>query len=114
LLWHLTRDLGSQAFIYNDSWILELRGKIDPARLDRALGRLVAKHASLRLNFSVDGIRLMQVCDQRPFRLEVVRVQEGESLRAANNAALQPYHKIYILGSDQLFEAKLFVERGEG
>ncbi|WP_080639746.1 non-ribosomal peptide synthetase [Xanthomonas arboricola] len=61
---------------YNMPVVLELKGRIDPALIEAALQRIVARHESLRTTFhgGNDGGPVQSVRHDLPFRLEQDRV----------------------------------------
>ncbi|POO76511.1 hypothetical protein C1T30_42770, partial [Bacillus sp. MBGLi97] len=57
---------------YNMPAVLELEGKLDPERLDRAFKELIKRHESLRTSFEQDGggEPVQRIHDEVPFTLQ--------------------------------------------
>ena len=88
-LWFLERlQPGSGAFHLHVA--LELEGELAPARIERALGRIVARHASLRTSFheAQDGTPFGRVEPNAHVALEVSSAPEDDlDARLADEAA---------------------------
>ncbi|HST57474.1 MAG TPA: amino acid adenylation domain-containing protein, partial [Longimicrobium sp.] len=83
-LWFLDQlDPGSTA--YTLSWALRLRGSLDAAALERALGEIVRRHESLRTTFAVAGSTPVQMV--APFAGFALAVDDLSALDAAAREA---------------------------
>ncbi|MER0465954.1 amino acid adenylation domain-containing protein, partial [Bacillus cabrialesii subsp. cabrialesii] len=63
---------------YNMPAVLELEGKLDPERLDRAFKELIKRHESLRTSFEQDdgGEPVQRIHDEVPFALQTAVLGE--------------------------------------
>ena len=69
-LWYL-HELAPTSTAYNIAFAFELRGDLDLAALEKALGGLVQRHDALRTGFAVVDEQLRQIVHAEiPFRLE--------------------------------------------
>ena len=72
-MWFLERFEGGA--VYNVPAVNRLRGPLDVAALERALGLLIERHESLRTVFTlVDGVLHQVIRPAQPFSLDVVDV----------------------------------------
>jgi amino acid adenylation domain-containing protein len=109
-LWFLDRMQPGSAF-YNLSSALRLRGSLDRAALERALGEIVRRHESLRTTFGeADGLPVQVVAPFGGFALEVEHRPDlvlsghgAEVRRAATEDAARPFD----LYAGPLFRARL-------
>jgi amino acid adenylation domain-containing protein len=108
-LWFLDQlEPGSPA--YNVPAALRIRGPLDVAALERALGAMVARHETLRTAFVVDGAGepVQAIFPAGAFRLAVEQLHgmadpEAEARRIAAGEAATPFD----LAAGPLFRAKL-------
>ncbi|MEV5687424.1 amino acid adenylation domain-containing protein [Streptomyces sp. NPDC052164] len=103
-LWFL-HQLDPDSPVYNVPLALRLRGRLDVDRLSRVLGRLVARHESLRTRFvTVDGAAV-QVTDPAPpaWPLAVTPVHPDGVPEALAEAATRPFD----LAADRLLRTEL-------
>ncbi|MEW5631253.1 amino acid adenylation domain-containing protein [Streptomyces hydrogenans] len=103
-LWFL-HQLDPASPVYNVPLALRLRGRLDPDRLSRALGRLVARHESLRTRFvAVDGAPV-QITDPAPDPrpLTAIPTHPDQVPEALAAAATRPFD----LAADPLLRAEL-------
>ncbi|MEV0453123.1 amino acid adenylation domain-containing protein [Streptomyces sp. NPDC050600] len=103
-LWFL-HQLDPASPVYNVPLALRLRGHLDPDRLADALGRLVARHESLRTRFvAVDGVPV-QVTDPAPaaWPLAVTPTHPDAVAEALAEAATRPFD----LADDRLLRSEL-------
>ncbi len=65
--------------------VLELEGKLDPERLDRAFKELIERHESLRTSFEQDesGEPVRCIHDEVPFTLQTAVLGEQTEQEAA-------------------------------
>ncbi|MGR2697468.1 amino acid adenylation domain-containing protein [Bacillus inaquosorum] len=70
---------------YNMPAVLELEGKLDPERLDRAFKELIERHESLRTSFEQDesGEPVQRIHDEVPFTLQTAVLGEQTEQEAA-------------------------------
>ncbi|HLM67874.1 MAG TPA: condensation domain-containing protein, partial [Longimicrobium sp.] len=105
-LWFLDQLEAESAF-YNIPAALRLRGALDAAALERALGEIVRRHESLRTVFPrVNGAPVQAVMPFRGFSLavdEVPALDEAEVRRRAREDAERPFD----LARGPLFRASL-------
>jgi amino acid adenylation domain-containing protein len=109
-LWFVDRLEGGSPF-YNIPAALRLRGALDEAALERALGEVVRRHEALRTTFAEEGGRAIQVVSPvSSFALPVVDLsalpadeREAELLRLADEDAARPFDLV----AGPLFRARL-------
>jgi amino acid adenylation domain-containing protein len=97
-LWFLDR-LAPGGDAYNVPWVLRLRGRIDPARLEAALGAVAARHEALRMTFGeADGRPVLAIAPAGPVDLPVADLtglpeprREPERSRLAGEEARRPF-----------------------
>ncbi|USP93625.1 non-ribosomal peptide synthetase, partial [Bacillus vallismortis] len=89
---------------YNMPAVLELEGKLDPERLDRAFQELIKRHESLRTSFEQDegGEPVQRIHDEVPFALQTAVLGEQTEQEAAA-AFIQPFD----LSQAPLFRAQI-------
>ncbi|MCY8754650.1 amino acid adenylation domain-containing protein, partial [Bacillus inaquosorum] len=89
---------------YNMPAVLELEGKLDPERLDRAFKELIKRHESLRTSFEQDesGEPVQRIHDEVPFTLQTAVLGEQTEQEAAA-AFIQPFD----LSQAPLFRAQI-------
>ncbi|MDM5302010.1 amino acid adenylation domain-containing protein [Bacillus subtilis] len=89
---------------YNMPAVLELEGKLDPERLDRAFQELIKRHESLRTSFEQDegGDPVQRIHDEVPFTLQTAVLGEQTEQEAAA-AFIQPFD----LSQAPLFRAQI-------
>jgi amino acid adenylation domain-containing protein len=109
-LWFLDRLQPDSAF-YNVPSALRLRGALDPAALERALGEIVRRHEALRTTFPADGGSPVQVV--APFTGFALPVEDlsglGEAEREAQvkRRASEEASRPFDLSAGPLFRAGL-------
>jgi amino acid adenylation domain-containing protein len=85
-LWFL-QQLDPASNSYNMPYTLRLRGDLDTAALERAIGFIVARHEALRTRFELVGDEPVQVIDPAvPFQLSVEAVDSADAARARAEA----------------------------
>ncbi|MCY7973621.1 non-ribosomal peptide synthetase [Bacillus inaquosorum] len=89
---------------YNMPAVLELEGKLDPERLDRAFKELIKRHESLRTSFEQDesGEPVQRIHNVVPFTLQTAVLGEQTEQEAAA-AFIQPFD----LSQAPLFRAQI-------
>ncbi|WP_276735262.1 non-ribosomal peptide synthetase [Bacillus sp. (in: firmicutes)] len=89
---------------YNMPAVLELEGKLDPERLDRAFKELIKRHESLRTSFEQDegGEPVQRIHDEVPFVLQTAVLGEQTEQEAAA-AFIKPFD----LSRAPLFRAQI-------
>ncbi|WP_426982596.1 amino acid adenylation domain-containing protein [Bacillus cabrialesii] len=89
---------------YNMPAVLELEGKLDPERLDRAFKELIKRHESLRTSFEQDegGEPVQRIHDKVPFALQTAVLGEQTEQEAAA-AFIKPFD----LSRAPLFRAQI-------
>ncbi|WP_039074103.1 non-ribosomal peptide synthetase [Bacillus sp. MSP13] len=89
---------------YNMPAVLELEGKLDPERLDRAFKELIKRHESLRTSFEQDegGDPVQRIHDEVPFALQTAVLGEQTEQEAAA-AFIKPFD----LSRAPLFRAQI-------
>ncbi|MCY9178575.1 non-ribosomal peptide synthetase, partial [Bacillus inaquosorum] len=89
---------------YNMPAVLELEGKLDPERLDRAFKELIKRHESLRTSFEQNegGEPVQRIHDEVPFTLQTAVLGEQTEQEAAA-AFIQPFD----LSQAPLFRAQI-------
>ncbi|WP_039074100.1 non-ribosomal peptide synthetase [Bacillus sp. MSP13] len=89
---------------YNMPAVLELEGKLDPERLDRAFKELIKRHESLRTSFEQDegGDPVQRIHDEVPFALQTAVLGEQTEQEAAA-AFIKPFD----LSQAPLFRAQI-------
>lgn len=93
----------SAGIAYNIPVFLEIRGVINPARLEEAAKGLIQRHESLRTSFQwQDGEPVQIVHDHAPFELPVLPMKE-EDVEARLVSFLQPFE----FGQAPLFRMEL-------
>ncbi|HEX2190856.1 MAG TPA: amino acid adenylation domain-containing protein, partial [Longimicrobiaceae bacterium] len=107
-LWFIDQlDPGSAA--YNMPVPLRLRGRLDGAALERALGEVVRRHESLRTRFPSVGGEPVQVVEPaaapRLPRVDLARLDDGE--REARRLAGEDAARGFDLATGPLFRAAL-------
>lgn len=76
---------------YNIPAAFELRGEVDTARLEKALGRLIERHEALRTGFVMRRGSLCQVVHRRvPFRLQQPECSPSQ-LKKTLRSLVQPF-----------------------
>ncbi|MBW7477118.1 amino acid adenylation domain-containing protein [Paenibacillus oenotherae] len=76
---------------YNIPIFMEIRGTIDPGRLENAARQLIQRHESLRTSFHwQDGEPVQIIHEQPTFKLSVVQASESE-VEDRTKAFLQPF-----------------------
>ncbi len=90
-LWFLNQfDPGTS--LYNMPMAFRLRGPLDAAALERALGEIVRRHEVLRTTFStVEGEPVQVVAPPGPWTLPVEEVDEAEVRRRLHAEAARPF-----------------------
>ncbi|HST61260.1 MAG TPA: amino acid adenylation domain-containing protein, partial [Longimicrobium sp.] len=109
-LWFLDRLEPGSAF-YNIPWALRLRGALNAAALERALGEILRRHESLRTTFAErNGVPVQEVAPFSGFVLPVddlsaldERAREADVRRRAAADAARPFD----LAAGPLFRAAL-------
>lgn len=97
---------------YNVPGTVRLRGTLDAAALERALGAVVARHESLRTTFRADddGTPRQWVAPPAPFRLDVVDLTDRpapERRAAATRLAEEEARTPFDLATGPLMRARL-------
>ncbi|MDO8225210.1 non-ribosomal peptide synthetase [Bacillus cabrialesii] len=89
---------------YNMPAVLELEGKLNPERLDRAFKELIKRHESLRTSFEQDegGEPVQRIYDKVPFALQTAVLGEQTEQEAAA-AFIKPFD----LSRAPLFRAQI-------
>ncbi|MHA6486325.1 amino acid adenylation domain-containing protein [Bacillus cabrialesii] len=89
---------------YNMPAVLELEGKLDPERLDRAFKELIKRHESLRTSFEQDegGEPMQRIHAEVPFALQTAFLGEQTEQEAAA-AFIKPFD----LSQAPLFRAQI-------
>ncbi|QIW80197.1 non-ribosomal peptide synthetase [Bacillus tequilensis] len=89
---------------YNMPAVLELEGKLDPKRLDRAFKELIKRHESLRTSFEQDegGEPMQRIHAEVPFTLQTAFLGEQTEQEAAA-AFIKPFD----LSQAPLFRAQI-------
>ncbi|WP_432339519.1 amino acid adenylation domain-containing protein [Bacillus tequilensis] len=89
---------------YNMPAVLELEGKLDPERLDRAFKELIKRHESLRTSFEQDegGEPMQRIHAEVPFALQTADLGEQTEQEAAA-AFIKPFD----LSQAPLFRAQI-------
>jgi amino acid adenylation domain-containing protein len=97
---------------YNIPFAVRLRGSLDVAALERALGEIVARHEALRTTFpTVDSQPVQHIAEPAPFTLHVVDLSslENEDTRQAEvqRLAEEEARRGFDLSAGPLFRAVL-------
>ncbi|MFV9833052.1 amino acid adenylation domain-containing protein [Bacillus stercoris] len=89
---------------YNMPAVLELEGKLDPERLDRAFKELINRHESLRTSFEQDGggDPVQRIHDEVPFTLQTTVLGDQTEQEAAAS-----FIKPFDLSQAPLFRAQI-------
>ncbi|WP_339189304.1 plipastatin non-ribosomal peptide synthetase PpsC [Bacillus sp. FSL M8-0025] len=89
---------------YNMPAVLELEGKLNPERMDRAFKELIKRHESLRTSFEQDagGDPVQRIHDEVPFTLQTTVLGERTEQEAAA-AFIKPFD----LSQAPLFRAQI-------
>ncbi|QHQ79186.1 plipastatin non-ribosomal peptide synthetase PpsC [Bacillus subtilis] len=89
---------------YNMPAVLELEGKLNPERMDRAFQELIKRHESLRTSFEQDagGDPVQRIHDEAPFTLQTTVLGERTEQEAAA-AFIKPFD----LSQAPLFRAQI-------
>ncbi|MGG3439388.1 plipastatin non-ribosomal peptide synthetase PpsC [Bacillus subtilis] len=89
---------------YNMPAVLELEGKLDPERMDRAFKELIKRHESLRTSFEQDagGDPVQRIHDEVPFTLQTT-VLGARTEEEAAAAFIKPFD----LSQASLFRAQI-------
>ncbi|QKJ77919.1 non-ribosomal plipastatin synthetase PpsC [Bacillus subtilis] len=89
---------------YNMPAVLELEGKLNPERMDRAFQELIKRHESLRTSFEQDagGDPVQRIHDEVPFTLQTTVLGERTEQEAAA-AFIKPFD----LSQAPLFRAQI-------
>ncbi|HKP74573.1 MAG TPA: condensation domain-containing protein, partial [Longimicrobiaceae bacterium] len=102
-LWFLDRMEGAGA-AYNFPVALRLRGALDVAALERALGEIVRRHEALRTTLAEqDGAPVQVIAPVQGFALAVDDVTGAEAMRRVEEDARAPFE----LSAGPLFRARL-------
>ncbi|MEC0538176.1 amino acid adenylation domain-containing protein [Bacillus inaquosorum] len=82
---YVLQQLEDGGTAYNMPAVLELEGKLDPERLDRAFKELIKRHESLRTSFEQDesGEPVQRIHDEVPFTLQTAVLGEQTEQEAA-------------------------------
>jgi amino acid adenylation domain-containing protein len=115
-LWFLDRlDPGSTT--YNTAWSLRLRGAVDEAALERALGEIVRRHEALRTVFAeVDGSPVQVIVPFGGFTLPVEDfsgLAEADRGREVRRRVTEDAARPFDLAAGPLFRAALLRLGGE-
>jgi amino acid adenylation domain-containing protein len=103
-LWFL-EQLAPGGSAYNVPVALRLRGALDAAALERALGEIVRRHESLRTHFHAAGDEPAQViAPVAEFKLPVTELADSE----LDAALLAEAERAFDLARGPLFRARLF------
>ncbi|MCY9381592.1 amino acid adenylation domain-containing protein [Bacillus inaquosorum] len=101
---YVLQQLEDGGTAYNMPAVLELEGKLDPERLDRAFKELIKRHESLRTSFEQDesGEPVQRIHDEVPFTLQTAVLGEQTEQEAAA-AFIEPFD----LSQAPLFRAQI-------
>lgn len=90
-LW-LLHQLDPSSGQYNVPWHIELRGELDTAALESALGDVAARHEALRSTFvEIDGEPRRSAAGDAPFVLPTVHAEGRDALEAIDEEGLRPF-----------------------
>ncbi len=111
-MWFLY-ELEPQSALYNISYVLRLRGRLEVGRLEEALDDLIGRHSSLRTTFETQAsgpVQLVQAHVHRPLSVEVL---DGAALDRPEGLADHPAIKQeasipFDLRRGPVLRAKLF------
>jgi len=111
-LWFLDQlEPGSR--LYNMPRVLRVRGKVDIPALHRAINKIVARHATLRTTFALDGTEPVQViASQLELPLPVsdlCALPEVQREAQARNLAAEEAQRPFDLSSGPLLRVQLIV-----
>ena len=102
---YIVHKLDNGGTTYNTPMLLKLEGKMDPGKLERAIGEIVARHEIFRTTFvSVDDEIVQKVSEAGEFHIEVKEISEGE-LSQACRESIRPF----VLEEGPLVRVTLFV-----
>lgn len=88
---YFLQRLNPESTMYHLPSVVELRGPVDPERLEAALQRVVQRHATLRTAFALRDNQLVQII-QDHVRIEITQVVLDESqMRQQIAALIQPF-----------------------
>lgn len=107
-LWFIDQlEQGSQH--YNMPVALQLRGRVEPALIEAALQRIVARHESLRTTFSTgaDGVPVQSVRDDLGLRLEHRRVPREAGAEWTQRLRQQEQETPFDLADALMLRARL-------
>ena len=107
-----SQELHPDQAVGNIAHAWDLHGTLDPAALERALARLVARHDALRMSIRRDhGRALAEFAEQLPVSLPCTR-PEGDDLATRLEAALARIQADQLTGldldADRLWRARLY------
>ncbi|MFD7711537.1 amino acid adenylation domain-containing protein, partial [Streptomyces sp. NPDC059786] len=109
-LWFLD-DLTQGGTEYNTGVALRLRGELDPAALRRALGRLAARHDSLRTTFATEagqGVQHVHAHGELPLRTaEVTHLPGADREEAVERLLTDELNRPFDLATGPLTRALL-------
>ena len=111
-LWFMDRFIGRNP-IFNIPVALELKGVLDRARLDAAIGAVLARHDALRTRFVQADGGVRQVVDApAPFAVRAETAHDEAGLRAL---CRRERGASFDLGADALYRFRLFMlDEGAG
>ena len=78
--------------IYNMPLALELTGKVDRERIEKAIEKLVVKHEALRTSFHLDGEEIVQKIEEKvKVELDYARAEEKEAIDKIIRDWIKPF-----------------------
>ena len=102
---YIVHKLDNGGTTYNTPMLLKLEGRMDPEKLDRAIGKIVARHEIFRTTFVSAGSEIVQkVSEGGEFHIEVKEISEGKILEACRESI-----KPFVLEEGPLIRVTLFV-----
>ncbi|WP_432403808.1 amino acid adenylation domain-containing protein [Wukongibacter sp. M2B1] len=85
--------MDKESIVYNMPLTLELRGKVDKAKIQGAIEKLISKHEALRTSFHLDGEEIVQkVQDEVNISLEYAKAEEKEEIDKIIEGWIKPFN----------------------
>jgi amino acid adenylation domain-containing protein len=111
-LWFLSELDPRASLAYTMVGAVHIRGPLDPGRLERAIGSVIARHEVLRTTFRYDDDHLEQVVHPpEPFRLERAT---GSDPAAVQAAVAEQYQTPFDLATGPVVRGRLLTCRADG
>jgi amino acid adenylation domain-containing protein/non-ribosomal peptide synthase protein (TIGR01720 family) len=100
---YLAQRLQAEYVMYNISICMEIKGKVDEKKVEKALEKLMLRHRILKSNFyEIDG-DIVQIENAQKLSFETITVSDFDS-----EVETERFIKPFDLSKDTLFRAKLY------